>query len=76
MAKEQAPIAQLSMTLASEMSDEIYLDNPTPIFNEGNASKPIRVAGVVTTGTYNIDPNVLQSYLDDTILKSISTKIT
>ncbi|QID87752.1 sam50-like protein [Saccharomyces pastorianus] len=60
------------MTLASEMSDEISLDNPTPIFNEGNASKPIRVAGVVTTGTYNIDPTVLQSYLDDTILKSIT----
>ncbi|CAI4051990.1 hypothetical protein SUVZ_14G2940 [Saccharomyces uvarum] len=60
------------MTLASEMSDEISLDKQTPIFNGGSASKPIRVAGVVTTGTDNIDPTVLQSYLDDTILKSIT----
>lgn len=69
---EKATTAQLSMTLASGKSDEISLDNPTPIFNEGTASKPIRVAGVVTTGTDNIDPTVLQSYLDDTILKSIT----
>lgn len=44
------------MTLASEVSDEISLDNVSSIFDESTASKPISVAAVVTTGTDNIDP--------------------
>ncbi|CAI4050249.1 hypothetical protein SKDZ_14G2940 [Saccharomyces kudriavzevii ZP591] len=60
------------MTLASEVSDEISLDNVSSIFDESTASKPISVAAVVTTGTDNIDPSVLQNFLDETILKSVT----
>lgn len=60
------------MTSSSGVDNEISLDSPMPIFNESSTLKPIRVAGVVTTGTDHIDPSVLQAYLDDTIMKSIT----
>ncbi|CAD6646445.1 BAH_G0045830.mRNA.1.CDS.1 [Saccharomyces cerevisiae] len=60
------------MTSSSGADNEISLDSPMPIFNESSTLKPIRVAGVVTTGTDHIDPSVLQAYLDDTIMKSIT----
>lgn len=69
---ERIKVTQLSMTLSSEVANEDSLDVLTPIFNDSTASKPIRVAGVVTTGTDSIDPSVLQSYLDETIMKSIT----